>query len=433
MIDELNPILLDEFEIELNKIAKFENKPEIGLALSGGSDSLALMYLAKQWVEKRNGKLVAFTVDHNLRNDSSKSAIEVQSKASKEGILCKILKWDHEQLSSKIMTLARINRYNLIFNECRKMRIFHLLVAHHLDDNLETYYMRSLRGSNLIGLSSIPAIRETVGLRIIRPLLNFEKKRLMDTCSYLNIKLVQDPNNYNFRYERVRVRNYFEKKKISFRNEIRKKIDYEKKNRKEIENKLSLFFIKKLSFFPWGVFKIYRRDMLRLSEELMIIALKKILSTNSGKFYPPKKKSVENILQLISSKNNQTVTLHSSIIKIENEVVYIFRESQQTHINMNLGLVCRKNENGFWDNRFSILSTKGNLHCSCINEKNWSELKMFCDTNSKKIPFEIIKSLPVMKIKKKTLVPFLSKLEEFNKMGIRIYFDSRVELVNNNF
>ena len=216
MINKLKPISLNEFEAELDKIAKFENNPKIGLALSGGSDSLALMYLAKKWVQKKNGKLIAFTVDHDLRKGSFKSALKVQSKANKEGILCKILKWEHELLSSKYMLLARLNRYNLITNECLKVGIYHLLVAHHMEDNLETYYMRSLRGSNMIGLSSIPAVREIGGIRIIRPLLKFEKKRLIETCLYFKAEFIQDPSNGNLNFERVRVRNYFEKKKKKF-------------------------------------------------------------------------------------------------------------------------------------------------------------------------------------------------------------------------
>ena len=433
MINKLRPILLNEFEAELDKIAKFENNPEIGLALSGGSDSFALMFLAKKWVKKKNGKLIAFTVDHNLREDSLKSAIKVQSTAIKEGISCKILRWKHEVLSSKFMSLARINRYNLILNECRKMRIFHLLVAHHLDDNLETFCMRSSRGSNMIGLSSIPAVREIQGLRIIRPLLSFEKKRLIDTCSYFKIKVIDDPNNNNFKFERVRVRNYLKKKNNTFKQKIIENIYKEKKKREEIENQLSLFFIKKLVFFPWGVFKIYKKDLLKLNEKLRIILVKKILSTNSGKFFQPTKKSVKNILQLFSSNKNTTKTLHSSVIKVKDDVIYIFRESQKTQINMNLGLICKKNENVWWDNRFLISSTKNNFLCSCINEKNWPDLKICCDDKINKIPFEIIKSLPIIKIKSKKLIPYLSKKEEFKKMGIKIYFDSRVELVNNNF
>jgi len=434
VISKLRPILLNEFETELDKIAKFENNPEIGLALSGGSDSLALMCLAKKWVKKKNGKLIAFTVDHDLRRGSFKSAINVQSKANKEGVLCKILKWEHEQLSSKYMVLARVNRYNLIFHECRKIGIYHLLVAHHLDDNLETYYMRSLRGSNMIGLSSIPAVREIEGLRIIRPLLKFEKKRLIDTCIYFKAEFIQDSSNSNLNFERVRVRKYFEKKKSFFKKEIRDKIYVERKRREEIENELSLFFIKKLFFYPWGVFKIHREDLFKLNEELMIIALKKILSTNSGSFYPPKKKSVENILQIIKSEKNIVKTLHCSLIKVKNDIIYFCRESQKTQSNMHLGLTCKKNGNVLWDNRFSLASYKYNLECGCINEKNWPDLKQNKDFKNRNISFEIIKSLPFIKTELKTFhVPFLSGFEELNKKGIRFFFDPRVELVNNNF
>ena len=64
----------DEFNTTINSNFTFEKNPHVGLCISGGSDSMALLMLAKQWIRNKSGKLTVFHFDHKMRKNSSKEA-----------------------------------------------------------------------------------------------------------------------------------------------------------------------------------------------------------------------------------------------------------------------------------------------------------------------------------------------------------------------
>ena len=111
------------------------------------------------------------------------------------------------------METARNYRYKLLIKECIKEKILHLFFGHHLNDNIETFLMREKRLGHKSGLSSIQNIREEKNVRILRPLLEIEKKRLVGTCSYYNQKWFEDPSNDDRKFERVRIRQDYQIKK----------------------------------------------------------------------------------------------------------------------------------------------------------------------------------------------------------------------------
>ena len=59
-----------KFNTFLNKKILFENNPKIAAAVSGGPDSIALVFLLKKWIKKKNGRLIALIVDHQIRKNS---------------------------------------------------------------------------------------------------------------------------------------------------------------------------------------------------------------------------------------------------------------------------------------------------------------------------------------------------------------------------
>jgi tRNA(Ile)-lysidine synthase len=91
-------------------------------------------------------------------------------------------------------------------DKCLKLNIKHLLTAHHLDDQIENFFMRLVRGSGLKGLSSISKSVKMNGIKVIRPLLEYQKKSLIKVLADNNQKYVQDPSNDNSKYDRIRYR-----------------------------------------------------------------------------------------------------------------------------------------------------------------------------------------------------------------------------------
>ena len=201
----------------INRIyKKFENfiklnlsKSTFSVAVSGGSDSLALTYLSKCYSILNNVRVNFYHVDHKLRKESSKEAKKLNFLLKKFDINCKVLKWVGKKPKSNIQAIARKKRYSLIYKECTKDKVNFIFIAHHLDDLYENFIIRLLRGSGLKGLTSFNQIKTDYNhnLKILRPLINLKKNDL----DYLTNKIFkfkfEDSSNKNTNFKRIRIRN----------------------------------------------------------------------------------------------------------------------------------------------------------------------------------------------------------------------------------
>jgi len=181
-------------------VPEFEaNDQRLGLAVSGGPDSLALLLLAWQAYP---GRIAAATVDHGLRPAARTEAEFVASLCRERGIPHQILR-PVIPIRGSIQSAARRARYGLLHDWMKENHIDWLATAHHADDQLETMIMRILRGSGIDGMSGIRAKRTN----IIRPLLHFQKSELESLVASRGLEAVNDPSNRDQGYDRVRVRN----------------------------------------------------------------------------------------------------------------------------------------------------------------------------------------------------------------------------------
>ena len=125
---------------------------------------------------------------------------------------CKILHWTGKVPTSNIQQKARNMRYYLISKYCLKKNIKYLVTAHHMDDQIENFFIRLFRGSGLIGLSSMSeSFSYSSNLKIIRPFLSFKKEDLRYVTQKYFKDYIQDPSNEDEKYLRVRVRKYRKK------------------------------------------------------------------------------------------------------------------------------------------------------------------------------------------------------------------------------
>lgn len=194
----LEPIFLDRFRAALYRLDCADNR--LLCAVSGGPDSLALLLLAQQTLP---GKLVAATVDHQLRPESADEAQIVAEICRNLGVSHIILTPD-EKISGNLQSSARTARYTLLERAADAQNCKHIATAHHADDQLETLLMRFARGSGIDGLSGIRARNG----RVIRPVLEFTKAELVNICSSAGIQTVDDPSNTNSDFDRVAMRNW---------------------------------------------------------------------------------------------------------------------------------------------------------------------------------------------------------------------------------
>lgn len=181
-------------------------KARIGIAVSGGPDSLALLILA---AAARPGQVEAATVDHRLRAESLDEAEAVRGICERLDVPHRTLtaKWG-EKPATAIQERARAERYRLLSEWVAERSLDAIATAHHLDDQAETLLMRLARGAGVRGLAGMRPIARVPGsdLPLLRPLLGWRRSELDAICFAAGVQAATDPSNDDDQFERVRVR-----------------------------------------------------------------------------------------------------------------------------------------------------------------------------------------------------------------------------------
>ena len=198
------PELVARFAAELDRLVPAGAK--IGVAVSGGPDSLALLLLA---AAARPGAIQAATVDHALRPQSAAEATQVARLCEQLGLQHSTLvaQWDRPP-ETAIQERARDERYRLLAGWSGEQQLAAVATAHHADDQAETFLMRLGRGAGVRGLAAMRAAGPLPGSteRLIRPLLGWRRAQLGEICRAAGLEPVRDPANDDQRFERVRMR-----------------------------------------------------------------------------------------------------------------------------------------------------------------------------------------------------------------------------------
>ena len=176
------------------------------VGVSGGADSLYLTYILEKWANKHNRKLIAVTVDHALRAESQKEAAWVHKELTKHRIHHHILVWEGAKPKARIEERAREKRYELLLNFCKQNKACALFLAHHQQDQIETFWARLAHSSGLDGLCAMSARTKRNHILIVRPLLQTPKSTILSALKQNKCRWLEDPMNQDLLYERVRWR-----------------------------------------------------------------------------------------------------------------------------------------------------------------------------------------------------------------------------------
>lgn len=191
--------------------ASLADAPGLVLAVSGGSDSLALLLLAARWRALRDGgvpALLVASVDHGLRAAASGEAHAVAAMAERLGIPAGVLIWEGDKPQRGVQEAARAARYRLLAEAAASIGASHVITAHHRADQAETVLMRLAGGSGVGGLAAMRPDAPLPGtsVRLARPLLGLTKERLVAVTLEAGAVAVDDPANGNPRFLRARLR-----------------------------------------------------------------------------------------------------------------------------------------------------------------------------------------------------------------------------------
>ncbi len=178
----------------------------LGLAVSGGGDSMALMYLAADWARAHGVALAVATVDHGLRPEAAAEARAVADAAAALGLPHDTLIWAGQAARGNLPDAARRARYGLLADWARGRGLAAVALGHSRDDVAETFLMRLARGAGVDGLAMMRADWRDRGMRWLRPLLAVGRAELRDELRRRGVGWIEDPTNDDEHYLRVRAR-----------------------------------------------------------------------------------------------------------------------------------------------------------------------------------------------------------------------------------
>lgn len=188
----------------------------LGVAVSGGGDSLALLLCVADWAKATGQKLICLTLDHGIRPEAADEAAFVAARCKALGIAHQTLKWTPPdgEASPVSQAVARRARHGLLGAALRAAGGRFLLMGHTLDDQIETIAMRATRKdgqgmgamAGMRALSVSPIWPEGRGVFLVRPFLDTTRLELRIFLRERGERWIDDPTNQNRHYERVRMR-----------------------------------------------------------------------------------------------------------------------------------------------------------------------------------------------------------------------------------
>lgn len=383
------PVLDTEFHQAMAKFGPYEPSPHLAVAVSGGSDSLALTLLANQWVKAHQGTLTALTIDHQLRPISTQEAYQVQQWLATYGIKTVILAWTEEKSGSRLQEKAREARYQKLEDWCQAHGVLHLLLGHHLEDQQETVTMRAEKNSGIEGLAGMSALVEKPYCRLLRPLLAYSKSRLQATLVNYRQPWIEDPSNQNPHFKRVELRN--KTTNISFAEMISFA-----QERRDLEEDLNALIPSIVTPFPEGYALLNYSAWTQLDLEKRLRVMQRLLMTYGVNSYPPARESLHKLaLHFYTSPTSRTLN-GCLILKHREKSLLFMREPGAIHHEIDLKDIAPATT-FLWDQRFNIhfsCPVDGSHILKALGQKGWEFVKKELEDQKDLLPYPVALTLP---------------------------------------
>lgn len=188
-------------EAFISILQSFPDHGKIWLAISGGMDSSVLLHLTNSVKPRIKQSIEAIYVDHGLNELSHNWGEFCLDKCKQYNLPCSIVKLQHSCPKGKsVEEWAREQRYSIFFDKLKQNNI--LFTAHHMDDQIETFFLQAFRGSGPRGLVSMPIVKEFNDGYHARPLLQFSRDQLREYAEKNKLEWQDDSSNLNIRYDR---------------------------------------------------------------------------------------------------------------------------------------------------------------------------------------------------------------------------------------
>ena len=305
------------------------------------------MHLSNRYALNNNINLTVLSIDHGIRAESSKEIVWLEKIAKKNKINFYSTKLKKRINSSNTLSKARTLRYEALSKYCNKKKIKFLLTAHHLDDEIENFLMRLIRGSGVKGLSSlkVKSRYKNTKLILVRPLLEYSKKSLVAYLSEQKQVYINDRTNYNNKYDRSRIRKLSQQliheglSKVRFKNVL--------KNLKSadtaINTAVSNYLEEQVKLNQKKIISFKSQQFINLPEEIQHRVLVKLCRFAGKSNKVPRSRSIQELINSIVKEKSFKRTLNSCTFVGQKGVVNIQSESDIAKPNKTENLAISKN------------------------------------------------------------------------------------------
>ena len=299
----------------------------LGVAVSGGSDSVALLHILHRALTPEGVQLYAVTVDHGLRAASAAEAEDVAALATGLGLSHDILHWAEGPGAGNLQDQARQARYGLLRDWARRKGIAALALGHTADDQAETVLMRLTRASGVDGLSAMSAVRQLEDLTLLRPLLSLRRADLRDYLRAEGVPWVDDPSNEDRRFDRVRLRQALPMlEELGLSVEALSLVAKNMQQARQTLDHYALSAAQEGFSFQAGAVAVERAYFAGLPDEIAHRLLRAALQWVSGGTYPPRRAPMMAALE--TARTGGSATLAGGRILCRRGRVWICREAQ---------------------------------------------------------------------------------------------------------
>lgn len=396
----------------------------IAVAVSGGADSMALCLLLARFYGTE--KILALIVDHGLRPESGQEAVQVQKWLAGHKINAVILPW---QASSKpesgLQDKARQARYDILLQHCKAQGCTALFLAHHGDDQIETFLMRLCAGSALGGLQAMRPVIQRDDIHILRPLLPFDKASLTGFLQGLNQQWIEDPSNQKQEFTRVRMRGLLpilKEEGLSTGRfaQLSRRIE---RMEKTLDSYADIFLAQQAKFDrDFGFITVPQSAFTRIDDEIAIRALRQIIIFIGGQRRGYLK--LEKIEKLAARLRQKDVTgfkatLHDCLFDVTASQIIVTREA----VKAIAGPEQISTADFVWDGRWKLQDFEGS-QVRALSDADVAHFRALNISERANLPIAARQSLPVVILPEKgeksgeiLACPLYNSPEKFNYLG----------------
>lgn len=384
-----------------NLLSSFDcinEKGPVLVAVSGGSDSLALLFLAASWAAQNRRELHAVTVNHGLREEAESEAAFVSSICERLDVPHVVVFWEGEKPSSGIASAARDARYELMADYAQAIGARIIVTGHTGDDQAETIAMRLARADDNDGMAGMRGLSGMCGkvwlnqgISIFRPLIEVDRQTLRSYLAEISQSWIEDPTNFDSSYERVRVRRFLESRPAQKENLLR----YGKvcaAMRVDMNSRAAVILHKNWARRQAYMFECHVKELDNTPNAVNILALQMVLAACGGARHFVSVKKADRVLYAARNGHTMRDTLGKCVVSCQGGILRVCRE------NRNLpSLDLPDGHGGWWDGRLWIGNDTGaKVHVKAMDRRMIAKIE---ETRAKRfIPLErhILATSPVI-------------------------------------